>query len=80
MALMAKALAPGADAVSIGTAAMIALGDNDPKWEEEYNVLGTNREHTTIGKRAKTRRNYDPRSGSEIRLDPIVGGRRLANY
>src|SRR5438270_10897796 len=30
---MAKALALGADAVSIGTAALVALGDNDPKWE-----------------------------------------------
>ena len=29
---VAKALALGADAVSIGSAAMIALGDNDPKW------------------------------------------------
>src|SRR5712675_682914 len=33
---VAKALAMGADAVSIGTAALIALGDNDPKWESEY--------------------------------------------
>ena len=33
---VAKALALGADAVSIGTAALIALGDNDPKWEAEY--------------------------------------------
>ena len=38
---VAKALALGADAVSIGSAAMIALGDNDPKWEKEYNKLGT---------------------------------------
>ena len=29
---VAKALALGADAVSIGSAAMIAIGDNDPKW------------------------------------------------
>ena len=28
---VAKALALGADAVSIGTAALIALGDNDPR-------------------------------------------------
>ena len=28
---VAKAMALGADAVSIGSAAMIALGDNDPK-------------------------------------------------
>ena len=36
---VAKALALGADAVSIGSAAMIAIGDNDPKWEKEYNKL-----------------------------------------
>ena len=30
---VAKAMALGADAVSIGSAAMIAIGDNDPKWE-----------------------------------------------
>jgi hypothetical protein len=38
---VAKALALGADAVAIGTAALIALGDNDPKLEEEYQKLGT---------------------------------------
>ncbi len=38
---VAKALALGADAVSIGTAALIALGDNDPKLEAEYRELGT---------------------------------------
>ena len=32
---VAKALALGADAVSIGTAALIAIGDNDPYWEDE---------------------------------------------
>ena len=37
----AKAIALGADAVSIGSAAMIAIGDNDPKWEAEYQELGT---------------------------------------
>ena len=38
---VAKALALGADAVGIGTAALVALGDNDPRWEAEYNKLGT---------------------------------------
>ncbi|MDG2405198.1 MAG: FMN-binding glutamate synthase family protein, partial [Paracoccaceae bacterium] len=38
---VAKAMAMGADAVAIGSAALIALGDNDPKWEEEYQALGT---------------------------------------
>jgi glutamate synthase domain-containing protein 2 len=30
---VAKALALGADAVAIGTAALVALGDNDPRWK-----------------------------------------------
>ncbi len=38
---VAKALALGADAVSIGTAALVALGDNDPHLEAEYQKLGT---------------------------------------
>src|SRR4029453_5750454 len=38
---VAKALALGADAVSIGTAALVALGDNDPALEDEYRKLGT---------------------------------------
>src|SRR5580704_8549443 len=38
---VAKCLALGADAVSIGTAALIALGDNDPHLEDEYRKLGT---------------------------------------
>ncbi len=38
---VAKALALGADAVAIGTAALVALGDNDPHLEEEYRALGT---------------------------------------
>jgi glutamate synthase domain-containing protein 2 len=38
------AVAHGADAVSIGSAALVALGDNDPIYEEEYNKL-----RTTVG-------------------------------
>ncbi len=53
---VAKALALGADAVSIGTAALIALGDNDPAYEAEY--AGA-RHHApapmTTGTRAATR-------------------------
>ncbi len=37
---VAKAMALGADAVSIGSSALIALGDNDPKWEKDYKKLG----------------------------------------
>jgi len=38
---VAKALALGADAVSIGTAALIALGDNSPEYDEEYRKIGS---------------------------------------
>src|SRR5689334_7811833 len=38
---VAKCLALGADAVAIGTAALIALGDNDPKFDAEYERLGS---------------------------------------
>lgn len=37
----AKCLALGADAVMIGNAAMIALGCNSPRYEEDYAALGT---------------------------------------
>jgi glutamate synthase domain-containing protein 2 len=78
---VAKALALGADAVSIGTAALVALGDNDPALEEEYNKLGT-----TAGAYDDWHEGRDPAGIStqdpELakRLDPVAGGRRLANY
>ena len=40
---VAKALALGADAVSIGTAALIALGDNDPQYAAEYEAPSAKR-------------------------------------
>jgi len=78
---VAKALALGADAVSIGSAALIALGDNDPRWEEEYRKLGT-----TAGAYDDWHEGRDPAGittqDPELmsRLDPIAGGRRLRNY
>ncbi|MXW47543.1 MAG: FMN-binding glutamate synthase family protein [Gammaproteobacteria bacterium] len=38
---VAKCLALGADAVMIGNAAMIALGCNSPRYENDYHALGT---------------------------------------
>ncbi len=78
---VAKALALGADAVSIGTAALIAIGDNDPAYEEEYRKLGSaagywDDFHTGNDPVGIT--TQDPELSS--RLDPVVGGRRLANY
>ena len=78
---VAKALALGADAVAIGTAALIALGDNDPALEAEYNKLGT-----TAGAYDDWHEGRDPAGittqDPELygRFDPILGGRRLKNY
>jgi len=78
---VAKCLALGADAVSIGTAALIALGCNDPKWQEDYEKLGT-----SAGFYDDYHEGKDPAGIStqdknlSSRLDPIAGGRRLANY
>ena len=52
---VAKALALGADAVSIGVAAMIALGDNSPEQEDDYEEDRQRRPaSTTTGTRAAT--------------------------
>ena len=78
---VAKAMALGADAVSIGSAAMIALGDNDPKWEKDYNKLGS-----TAGAYDDWHEGKDPAGittqDPELmkRFDPVAGGRRLSNY
>ncbi len=78
---VAKALALGADAVAIGTAALVAIGDNDPALEEEYNRLGT-----TAGAYDDWQDGNDPagittqRPELAARLDPVQAGRRLSNY
>ncbi len=78
---VAKAMALGADAVAIGTAALIALGDNDPRWESEYQKLGT-----TAGAYDDWHEGLDPAGittqdpGLQTRLDPVEAGRHLHNY
>ena len=78
---VAKCLALGADAVSIGTAALVALGDNDPALEKAYQRLGS-----TAGAYDDWHEGNDPAGITtqdpvlSQRLDPITGGRRLANY
>jgi glutamate synthase domain-containing protein 2 len=77
----AKALALGADAVSIGVGALIALGDNAPELEADYEQLGS-----AAGYYDDWHEGRDPAGIStqepELaeRLDPILGGRRVANY
>jgi glutamate synthase domain-containing protein 2 len=78
---VAKCLALGADAVSIGTAALIAIGDNDPHLEAQYQALGT-----TAGAYDDWHEGRDPAGITTqdpeltARLDPLVAGRKLANF
>ena len=78
---VAKALALGADAVAIGTAALIALGDNHPRYAADYERIGS-----AAGFYDDYQDGNDPAGISTqdpelaARLDPIAGGHRLANY
>jgi len=78
---VAKAIALGADAVGIGTAAMIAIGCNDPRWESEYRKIGSAAgfyEDYQAGRDPAGISTQDPELAA--RLDPVMAGRRLANY
>lgn len=78
---VAKALALGADAVSIGVAALIALGDNSPDLEEEYRKLGTSAGYYDDYQDGKDPAGISTQNEELAkRFDPIVGGQRLANY
>jgi glutamate synthase domain-containing protein 2 len=60
---------------------LVALGDNDPHYEEEYQKLGT-----TAGAYDDWHEGQDPAGittqDPELakRLDPVKAGRRLSNY
>jgi len=78
---VAKAMALGADAVAIGTAALIALGDNDPRWAKEYQELGSAAgfyDDFQDGRDPAGITTQDPEL--QQRFDPVAGGHRLANY
>ncbi|NHC24336.1 FMN-binding glutamate synthase family protein [Nocardioides sp. IC4_145] len=78
---VAKCLALGADAVAIGTAALIALGDNHPRFEDDYQRLGSAAgfyDAFQAGQDPAGITTQDPEL--QQRLDPVEGGRRLANY
>ncbi len=78
---VAKALALGADVASIGTAAMIALGDNSPKYEKEYNKLGTSAGYYDDYQDGKDPSGISTQTPElSKKLDPELGGRRVANY
>ena len=78
---VAKCMALGADAVAIGTAALVALGCNDPKWESDYQRIGSAAgfyDDYQDGKDPAGISTQDP--DLMARLDPVAGGQRLANY
>jgi glutamate synthase domain-containing protein 2 len=78
---VAKALALGADAVSIGVAALIALGDNAPQLEADYEAIGSSAgyyDDWQAGRDPAGISTQDPELAE--RFDPELGGRRLANY
>jgi methylamine---glutamate N-methyltransferase subunit C len=87
---VAKALALGATAVSIGVGAMVALGCNKPFYRRdrkdhdataEYTSLGTAPgfcHHCHTGMCPVGVTTQDP--GLEARLDPLTGARWVANY
>ena len=86
---VAKALALGADAVSIGVAALVALGCNRSSYPDggeidvtaDYTALGTTPgqcSHCHTGKCPVGITTQDP--DLEARLDPEIGAHRVANY
>src|SRR6201990_763703 len=78
---VAKAMALGADAVSIGVGALIALGDNSPEFEAGYEEIGS-----SAGYYDDWHEGRDPvgisTQDDELarRFDPELGGRRPGNY
>ncbi len=78
---VAKALALGADAVSIGTAALIALNCNAPIHVEDYEALGTEPgacHHCHTGRCPVGVATQEP--ALEARLDVDAATRRVRNY
>src|SRR3712207_3142970 len=78
---VAKALALGADAVSIGVSAMIALGCNKDAFPEDYAKLGTKAgycHHCHTGRCPPGITTQDPEL--QKRLPPEVGARLVKNY
>lgn len=88
---VAKALALGADAVSVGQGVLMALGCNSGSWVKkdgshvdanaDYHQLGTQAgfcHHCHTGKCPVGVTTQDPEL--ELRLDPMIGAKRLKNY
>lgn len=77
----AKALALGADAVMIGTSALIALGCNSPRYIEDYEAIGTSPgrcHHCHTGLCPVGIQTQDPEL--EKRMDVDAGAERVARF
>ncbi len=77
----AKALALGADCVMIGTAGLIALGCNSPRYLEDYEALGTapgQCHHCHTGRCPVGITTQDPEL--EKRMHVAAGAERVARY
>lgn len=77
----AKCISLGADAVMIGTAAMIALGCNSPRYLDDYTALGTSPgacHHCHTGRCPVGVATQDPEL--ETRMNPAAGAERIARY
>lgn len=78
---MAKAMALGADAVYVGTAALIALNCNAPLYEEDYAAIGAapyHCHHCHTGRCPVGITTHDPELTK--RLEPDAGAERVANW
>jgi glutamate synthase domain-containing protein 2 len=76
---VAKALALGADCVMVGTAALMALGCNSPRYVEDYAALGTEPgrcHHCHTGRCPVGVTTQDPEL--ELRMDVASGAERVA--
>ena len=77
----AKCLALGADAVMIGTAGLVALGCNSPRYFEDYEAMGTSPgscHHCHTGRCPVGIATQDPEL--ETRMDVAAGAERVARY
>ncbi len=78
---VAKALALGADAVSIGMAALMALNCNAPVFEDDYAALGTRPGECHMCHTGRCPVGITTQDAElEKRLDPEEGARRVRNY
>ena len=71
----AKCLALGADAVMIGTAALMALGCNSPRYLPDYEALGTSPGAATTATPASARSASRPRSPTSRSASTFPGRR-----